>query len=801
MRFCVRRVVLLFVSLAMMAGGGLLSAAPGVAAQGEVCPNEAVRGESALNPETQLPVSMRLPDCRGYELVSPPYTEGFAVTGVAAVSADGSRMIAGSFGAFAGTESDPVSINVQLTGGGPAYEFTREGSGWVASPLDPSAGRFTGGQKFAGVSRDLTKTLWAAREPSESIYAQDLYVREADGAVVKVGSMVPPSVSGLPAGYVGEEPGELSVVGTSSDLSHVLFTIRVPNPGGQSFLWPGDTTSYRGGYTLYEYTGTGNSHPDLVGVNDEGALISGCSTWLGGEGESGDKYNAVSSDGEKVFFTPQASVVVENRRGEQEVLCSGPEVNEVYARIDGSATVDISEPSAAQCSACNTSVKSPAEFAGASEDGSKVFFLGEGLLAGATGSNLYEYDFENPENAKIVQVSRGAPGYESPEPGVDGVARVSEDGTHVYFVARGVLTGANEEGKGKSPTEGEPNLYVFERDRAYPLGRTAFVATLSEGDARDWGSFNTGLVQATPDGRFLVFSSGADLTPDDTSTVPQIFEYDALREKLVRVSVGQKAPGGYECPITKKMEEGYNCDGNAEEERDQPEFPETRAGLAAISSDGSYVFFHSADGLTPGALDNQLVNEYERQHTYAQNVYEYHSSVASEGGSIVDGNVSLISDGRDRTLHNITASGVQLYGTDASGQDVFFSSGDPLVAQDTDTQVGVYDARVGGGFPAPVSPVSCEGEACQGTPPSPLSFGAPASSSAAGGGNLTPPAESTPATKPKSKSKSLTRAQKLARALQTCRGKPKRKRATCEAQARKQYGAKAKAKKSDGRSR
>ena len=238
MRFCVRRVVLLFVSLAMMAGGGLLSAAPGVAAQGEACPNEAVREESALNPETQLPASMRLPDCRGYELVSPPYTEGFAVTGVAAVSADGSQMVAGSFGAFAGTESDPLSIN-ELTDGGAVYEFTRKGSGWVASPLDPSAGRFTGGQKFAGVSGDLTKTLWAAREPSESIYARDLYVREADGSVVKVGPMVPPSVSGPPAGYVGEAPGGLYVVGTSSDLSRVLFTAQVPGGGGQKFSLAG----------------------------------------------------------------------------------------------------------------------------------------------------------------------------------------------------------------------------------------------------------------------------------------------------------------------------------------------------------------------------------------------------------------------------------------------------------------------------------------------------------------------------------------------------------------------------------
>jgi hypothetical protein len=50
--------------------------------------------------------------------------------------------------------------------------------------------------------------------------------------------------------------------------------------------------------------------------------------------------------------------------------------------------------------------------------------------------------------------------------------------------------------------------------------------------------------------------------------------------------------------------------------------------------------------------------------------------------------------------------------------------------------------------------------------------------------------------------KLLTRAQKLAKALKACRKKPKRKRAVCERQARKKYGAKAesrKAKKTDRR--
>ena len=93
------------------------------------------------------------------------------------------------------------------------------------------------------------------------------------------------------------------------------------------------------------------------------------------------------------------------------------------------------------------------------------------LLPGATTMNLYEYDVNAPKGEKVTQVSTGSPDAE-----VLGVARVSEDGSHVYFVAKGVLTGANHEGH--APAAGGDNLYVYERDEAFPDGRLAFIATL-----------------------------------------------------------------------------------------------------------------------------------------------------------------------------------------------------------------------------------------------------------------------------------------------------------------------------------
>jgi hypothetical protein len=111
--------------------------AGGVSAQAtEFCPNEAVRLESNLNDEG-FPFSTRLPDCRAYELVSPPYKDGSPIIQVFRVSEDGSRLLGFSLGGFAETEDNPVN---GLSGN--VYEFTRGGSGWVASGIAANPERF-----------------------------------------------------------------------------------------------------------------------------------------------------------------------------------------------------------------------------------------------------------------------------------------------------------------------------------------------------------------------------------------------------------------------------------------------------------------------------------------------------------------------------------------------------------------------------------------------------------------------------------------------------------------------------------
>ncbi len=772
----------------------------------EACPNEASPGFRSY-----------LPECRAYELVTPIFKDSSQLQ-PAGVSVDGSGVLAESLGVFGGAEGDSGAQ-------GAAYVLSRSGSGWGVYAISPPASMFPA-QDLVAASPELGETLWLARTPSQSVAAEDfyvhedVYVREANGAMVKIGSLLPPSVvAGPPA---GEFQGflytaDLKYLDASTDFSHILFRILEGHTLG--LLWPGDGTIGVES-SLYEYSGRGAVRPELVGVSNEGKLVSTCSTFLGSL-FSGDIYNAMSADGSVVFFTAVGHDVNE---------CHGfdvaPEVSELYGRLDRLETVAVSEPTTGQCAACIVPAtvaegRRSAEFAGASQDGSKVFFLTEQeLLAGAVGTNLYEYDFDTPAGVHVIQAS--APVGPMPA-GVQGVARVSEDGSHVYFVAAGRLTseprGGTKEGQcygeltaaekveeeeaekeeaekageathgGKCrPKEGGDNLYVFERDATYPAGRVSFIATLCSGkeesgslmsirqcpsannDTGDWDSLDLRLVQATPDGRFLVFQSVGDLTEGerDTSAQRQIYEYDAVTGELVRVSRGSDddQPQGTESANEHESQiplQAYT------QERVSPTRPATRL---AVSGDGSSVVFGSGGALTgeaEGASD-----------AGAESVYEYHSTVG-DGGLISDGDVYLISDG----VNTVSAT---VEGLDVSGGDVFFTTADRLVPQDSDTQYDVYDARVDGGFGGLAAAAGCVAEACNGSLYVQPSFAMPGITSG-GVSGVSPPGVTAAGRRV-----SVGRGVLLARALRVCRRERRHKRVACEAAARRRYGVVAKAK-------
>jgi hypothetical protein len=815
-----------------------------------------------------------LPDCRAYEMVTPPFKDGGVVGTTGPVSVDGSRIATKTNSAFGGTPDALYATTY--------YQFERTAAGWATTALSPPAPLFPSERTPNGVpgslvaSADLQSSVWKVTTSATPRAEETFYVETAPGGPLAfVGPEQPPPST-------GETRERVKLQGASSELTHLLVKIEPPSieerEQGFNQPWPGGPTYPAS--ELYEYTGTGNSEPVLVGVSNQERLagkphlnegahpISECGTTLGGVQEGGDTdaYNAVSASGETVFFSSLAGPC-----GAGGQIGVGPSVSELYARIGSSRTVAISEPSLAIPGRLCTGVcredeneenghqRGEGDFEGASEDGTRVFFTTSQPLVNEDsngGLNLYEAQLSGPSITRLVQVSHDPHGPEAAE--VQGVVRVSENGARVYFVATGVLTNGKN-GEGREPEAGADNLYVYdteaattkfvgklltppeekaiqteeeaeltqigkeveaieepfklraaeaevkaeeaeakgeraraveEDERVESLEREGEVSGLQlrsetegsrgpagteEGDGTQngtleqdkavWSDTDERPAQATPDGRFLVFVSSAHLTgAEDTSNVAQLFEYDAESETLVRVSVGH---------------DGYNDNGNAAAAKDAPHIPKpaysgafdptaAATGLA-LSEDGSRVFFESSDGLAPQAVRG------------SPSVYEFRN-----------GNVYLISDGHAATTAERKPS-VKLIGTDASGQDVFFTTAEQLVPEDGDTQVDIYDAREGGGFPSPVLAAGCAEDACQGplsvTPPLPVTSG---SSTQAAGENL-PPMVSKTTIKPQSKP--LTRTQKLAKALKACRkDQSKSKRLSCEKQARGRYGPKPKAK-------
>jgi hypothetical protein len=796
-------------------------------------------------------------DCREYELVTPPFKDGATpeelASGLSTISTDGNHALAFDTGGFASTENDELSGKQH----GGVYELTRTAAGWTAEAIVPPA-EAAARSVFVAESSDFSRSLWelsVQKEPGEEVVATSgqfkLARREqAPGALAQLVEVGPEDAPGA-------QSSSFAFAGASADLNTIVFGI-----AGKTTHWPGDR-SHQSSESLYSYTGTHNREPVLVGVRNEGPLvgaaernenaelISECGTELGsGTSETGSTYNAVSADGLTIYFTALHGT------------CEAPAANEIYARIGGAKTVAVSEPAMTsqrdeECSGIcredelseNGHGPSDATFQSAAKDGRKVFFTTEQPLLnvdGDAGNDLYEAELEGGALKRVTMVSRGrtsgGPALEDPTPGeharVVGVARISDDGTHAYFVARGALT-QEVNGNGESAENGGFNLYDYDS----ATQDTTLVAVLmpqaeaqvleetvtseqetlvleqqgtcealpgreaSEEEVEECYATLEALRQALPaevakavekrgaaaigltpisekrpfettsDGRFLIFESAIDLTgSEDTSTVPQLFEYDATTAKVVRASIGDR---------------GYNDDGNTTNAEYVPRIvvpnyahggePTAASASLSVSEVGS-VYFTSRDGLTSTAVEGH------------ENVYEYEpAGTGSCPAAEASGCLGLISPG-DEVVPAEVREKPRLLGTDQSGVDVFFASSDNLLPRDIDSQIDWYDARVGGGFQETAPAGGCNQEACQGAAAAAPTLPVP-------GGSAVQPGEA-PAPPPASVTRRrATAAARLATALKACRRGPRRKRRACEARARSRFRTRAAAKKAGGAKR
>ncbi len=671
---------------------------------------------------------------RSYEMVSPPYKGGYGVKEINAVAPDGNTVLFRSPGTFAG---EPSGVNASIATKF-QYIARRSPTGWTTSSVavpsatmpfveeldvSPSLGTIVAygrqGNSYEDALQDPTEVeLWLhSTETPDTPENWELTGRIPRNLVIS---------------------GELSTLtyeDAGSDFCHVILrdnwgpALVQGLPGGRDVI------------QLYDDSRGCNGEPagiKAIGVDNQGGMWQPtCEVGLGNlefhigvypEGQEHDQFNAVADDGREIFFTQSTHV---DELGE--CVNDGRTNFQLFVRVGGERTLEVSKPLGEACSEVpcpGAQSRAPALFMGASEDGSVVYFMTQAPLDSGTdkdsAADLYMARIGCPADepgcaasartvTSLVQVS-AAPNGEPAD--VQGVVRVAPNGERVYFVASGDLLDSAERtmlaGEGHAlPRPGADNLYVYDN----ASGEVKFIGDLcsgktlsgtveaprcpaSESDERLlWRAGGEPRAQtAGADGRFLVFSTFAQLTAGDTDAAQDVYRYDAATGVLQRVSIG---------------ENGFDANGNSSEfaasipisvigKQWFKVLEQHELGTRTVSEDGSRIIFTTSEPLSPDATNG------------LENLYEWHEN---PGGG--EGSVSLISSGTSG--QPVTPLEVVI---SQDGGDVFFVTSQSLVAQDTDTVPDVYDARIGGGSfsVTAAEPRPCEGDACQGplTNPAPL---------------------------------------------------------------------------------
>jgi hypothetical protein len=693
--------------------------------------------------------ALGLSEGRVYEMVSPPYKGGYGANSIKRIALNGESIVFGSLGVFGGEPAGQPEN---------AYLANRTSVGWSTVPVNVSAVS-SPDSEIEDYTTNLESVLARVKlGPSDGAAGYDSdefgFLSHNTNTLDTANNW---GIEGEILEPLKEEPsGNVAYDGASNNFSHIIFT-------GEPFV----VAAKNAGPQLYNFsTDGGESSPlRLVGVNNEGAgsiIDPACPVTFGSQTGIRSKLNALSSNGEEVFFTSN----VEPAQG---IKCENNTLNpeQLFVRLGDSKTIEISKPLLPECDEVpcrpGAETRADAQFVGASEDGSRVFFMTKAPLVESdrdSNNDLYmatigcadggeDCNANTKQVTSLVQLSHDPNSAEAAN--VQGVVGVASDGSHLFFVARGILTNMPSVGAQGYEAHGEPvdrgataqsgadNLYAIDTETM----QISFVADLcsapgfsgqladfacpnhlnsAEADVSLW-SRGAAEGQTNRAGGFFVFSSYGRLVSNDANSAKDVYWYDSETGVLMRVSVGQN---------------GTDADGNGELGATISSEPNE----LAISEDGTRVVFTSAEPLSENAV-NGLAN-----------AYEWHEEPGSP-----EGHVSLISTGS-------AGEPVEKVAITAAGRDIFFVTSQGLMSQDTDGADDVYDARIGGGFQlAPASSRQCSaGDACQGPLSVPAPLLVPGSVSQESGGNFavsSPKKPPTKSTKTKIKRKDKEKAKRL----------------------------------------
>jgi hypothetical protein len=570
------------------------------------------------NAEAQIELSALLPSCRAYEQVTPTDKDYGVNSGepFLAFAAEGGGAAAFTTnGPLPGSEAG-ASQNLYFTERGP--------QGWKYTPLTPPQVPTPGGTTYPsvqGFSPDLRrmfiKTANPPLLPEAAPDIANLYMRENGPERYRLISV--PQTFGPIRPFI-------TYGGASEDFSRVVFASEEPLlPEAEGI-----------GRNIYEWN---NGSLDLFRL--PGGEVAGQAEFAGGAISRG--FNAINADASRIVF-----------RSDQDL----------YVRLNHSEATKVSASERAETDTNG----GPAEFWAATKGVGTVFFTStraltedantgrdaQGNLTGAS-ANLYAYDVDSGDLHDLtVDDSRNGPE-------VLGVVGTSDDGSYVYYVARGKLAGA--------AAAGAPNLYLLHD------GETRFIATLDEADGNNWiRQLRFLSSRVTPDGRHALLSSSARLTGyDNTSSetgspVTELYLYSADDNSMACVSC--RADGS--APV-----------GGAAVSAQPLPLNITRYPNRFLTADGGTVVFDTADSLVP------------RDSNGKRDVYEYR-----------EGRARLVTTGASEY-------DAQFADMSADGTDLLFATKEQLLKSDQDGYSDLYDARRDGGYIPPLPPVPpCSGGEC-----------------------------------------------------------------------------------------
>lgn len=496
------------------------------------CPNEAAR----------IGASGSLPDCRAYELVTPPSTNGQAPQAIGLstgpmfsfppASPDGGSL---SFTTIGGS----IGIGEQTGGSwGDSYVATRSASGWSTQSAGPN-----GAQAFnpnpGALSPDHRYSFWntgSSVEVGGSLEIEQtstgiIYLRRPDGTFQLLGE-----------GSIDRDL-EAFGLGITEGGTHVFFSSTTQlEPGA-----PPDGTR-----ALYDRTPDGTLH--VV------SLLPGNVVLAAGEDASSQ---GASEDGSDVAFSVSGAL---------------------YVRRHNTSTLEAASVSSG-----------PPTFAGFSADGHYMFYLQEG--------DIYRFDTSTAErtavatsgDASVVNVSADgnavyflSSNVLTSEPNPIGAQPQSgepnlyqwRNGT-VRFV--GTVTQDDVEGE----NDGQSGVrHALGNWAQVSLFRTPSVARASNAS------------RSAPDGSVLLFESRARLTAYENGGHREVYRYDSGSDRLECLSCAPTGlPAGSDAALMSAVRGKIHPFGD-------PQAPDTLFSvLPNLSPDGERAFFETSEQLVAADTD------------------------------------------------------------------------------------------------------------------------------------------------------------------------------------------------------